>query len=98
MIPSSLAIVDPEVIAAVMVPLVFLMIPIVAILARHQQKMAEIIHRGSGGEDMAALRREIGELKTLMHSQAIALDNLAGTQKALSAPPPAPSISERLNS
>jgi hypothetical protein len=98
MIPSYFAIVDPEVIASVMVPLVFLMIPIVAILARHQQKMAEIIHRGSGGENMDALRREIGELKSLIHSQAIALDNLANSQKGLNVPPPTPSITERLNS
>ena len=57
-------------------------IPIVAILASHQQKMAQIFQENarlmapiaSGETD--ALREEIRELKSLVHEQAITLDNL----------------------
>ena len=67
------------------VPVIIFMIPIVAILTSHQRKMAEIYQqRGpQPGFDptvamqVDALRREVGELKQLMHQQAIAIDNLA---------------------
>lgn len=48
-----------------MIPIVAIVfslgIPIVAILAHHQRKMAELIHRGQGG-DGEAMRRELGRL------------------------------------
>jgi len=65
-------------IVALLIPILALMIPIVALLTRHQQQMAEIMARRSntaGEVDM--LRREVGELKALIHQQTIALDNLA---------------------
>ena len=81
----------------IMIPLTALMIPIVAVLSHHQQKMAQIIHGGGGAQGQTdALRQEIAELKSFVHQQAIAIDNLANAQKALSAPPPTTSISERL--
>lgn len=80
-----------------MIPLTALMIPIVAVLTSHQQKMAQILNRTSGDHtEVEALRREIAELKTLIHQQAITLDSLAGTQRSLEVPPPTPNLSERL--
>ena len=70
-----------------MIPILALMIPIVAILVHHQQKMAAIIHQGGGQESRAqieALRGEVAQLKQLIHQQ----DNL------LSAGPRGASTSE----
>lgn len=62
-----------------LVPILALMIPIVAILAAHQRKMAEIVHQSARGhessQEIAALRQEIQELKALVHQQAIVLDD-----------------------
>lgn len=81
----------------VIVPICVLMIPIVGILTRHQQKMAEILNRGSADHnEITSLRRELADLKALVHQQTITLDNLAGTQRALNTPPPTPQIAERL--
>ncbi|MFI5387687.1 MAG: hypothetical protein ACHQ50_16380 [Fimbriimonadales bacterium] len=80
----------------VLVPMTALLIPIVAIFSAHQQKMAQILHQSGGNADVNALRQEIAELKTLIHNQSIALDTLAGTQKSLSSPTPAPNLADRL--
>jgi len=69
--------------AGLIVPVVIFMIPIIAILTSHQRKMAELM-RPSGQPvdarvvyEIEALRREVTELKTLLHQQAIAIDNIA---------------------
>lgn len=83
----------------IMIPLTALMIPIVAVLTSHQQKMAQILNRNVGDHtELAALRQEIAELKALVHQQAINLDNLTGAQRSLIAPPPTTNLSERLGS
>lgn len=58
-------------------------LPVIAVLTNHQQKMAAIIHgqnRGNANaaqtEEMQALRREVAELKQLVHQQTIICDNL----------------------
>ena len=80
---------------ALMIPVIALMIPIVAILVSHQQKMAQIVHRGLGDNpEVSALRNEIAELKSLVHQQTITLDNMAGVHKSLDAPPPAPNLAD----
>lgn len=79
----------------VLIPVTALMIPIVAVMAHHQQKMAQILHRSAADHgELAGLRNEIAELKTLVHQQSITLDTIASQQKALPAPPP---IADRLN-
>jgi hypothetical protein len=73
---------NPGVIA-LMIPIIIFMIPIVAILTSHQQKMAELMSRNrapEGTADIDALRREVAELKQLIHQQAIAMDNLVALQ------------------
>jgi hypothetical protein len=82
----------------IMVPLTALLIPIVVVFTKHQQRMAEIYHQGSAERnEIAALSNEIRELKALVHQQAITLDTLASTQKALSRPPASPDLTERLS-
>lgn len=56
-------------------------VPLVAILVHHQRKMAELIHRNhttamQPTAETEALRREVAELKHLMHQQAITLDDV----------------------
>lgn len=58
-----------------------LMIPIVAILTRHQRTMAELTLRQHSYQpqtqlQVESLASEIRELKQLVHQQAIALDSL----------------------
>lgn len=61
---------------ALLIPITALMIPIVAILTKHQQQMAEMYHRGANvpqtTAEIAALRSEVRELKELVHSQILA--------------------------
>ena len=73
---------NPEVIASILVPLTVLLIPVIAILTRHQQKMAELIHGNPQNRlpmvqnDDSQLSEDVRQLRELMHQQAIALDNL----------------------
>lgn len=85
---GSIAFIDPES-AAVIVPVIIFMIPIIAILTAHQRKMAEIIHRKPqvNSNEMDVLHREIGELKQLVHQQAIALDDMRSRQLGQSSLP-----------
>ncbi|MBV6491701.1 MAG: hypothetical protein IT202_02655 [Fimbriimonadaceae bacterium] len=66
---------------ALLIPITALLIPIVAILVRHQQKMAEIIHSSPKFDpglnaQIDSLRREILELRQLVHQQTIDMDSL----------------------
>ncbi|MBI1756503.1 MAG: hypothetical protein HYR64_05290 [Fimbriimonas ginsengisoli] len=80
-----LAAIESDMIAAVTVPIVFATIPIVAMLLRHQRRMAELIHGAPTGrqaelieqlrQDIAGQRKEIADLRELMHQQTIALDS-----------------------
>lgn len=67
-----------------MIPLTALLIPIVAILVHHQQKMAQIIHGSQARQpvpnpEIDALRREVRELKEIVHQQTLAIDNARST-------------------
>ena len=90
-----------EGVLALMIPIAALCIPIVAILTSHQQKMANMFAQQSQGksqltsEELNALRREVMELKSLVHQQAIAIDNLSRpvstpVSTGFAAMPPAP--------
>lgn len=61
-----------------MIPLMALAIPIIVVLTKHQQRMAELIHGGAGNQQqIEALKREVGELRSLVHQQAIQIDNMS---------------------
>lgn len=86
MMPTSfLADFGPEM-AAIVVPVIIFMIPIVAILTKHQQRMAELIHGSNNAPpnpEMEMLRREVAELKNLVHQQTMMIDELAQQTRAL---------------
>ena len=72
---------------ALMIPIIIFMIPIIAILTHHQRQMAEIVHRrGPQPADLELLRREVQELKQLVHQQAIAMDTFMENQRKLNQP------------
>jgi hypothetical protein len=66
----------------VLIPIFALCIPIVAILTRHQQKMAETFAQNQGmanyhaGNDAIAVREEVRQLRELVTSQSILIDDL----------------------
>lgn len=65
-----------------------MMIPIVAILTTHQQRMAKIIHGEGGSADTNRLRAEIAELRERLNEQALALDDLRSRSSSLPAERP----------
>lgn len=81
---------------AIMIPILALLIPVVAILTKHQQRMAELIHGGEqnrqSSQEMHALRHEIAELRSLVHQQSIAVDNLVSRSVVL----PSETVEQRL--
>ena len=71
-----------------MIPIIALMIPIVAILVSHQQKMAQILHSSQGNnqsEELSALRAEVQNLKEALTHQTLMLDVLISDQRSASA-------------
>lgn len=75
----------------VFIPIVLAMIPIVAILTSHQQKMAQIVHGSKAGQlndaqaaEIERLRHELQDLKALVHQQTIAIDNLSSLPRSQS--------------
>jgi hypothetical protein len=81
---TSVGFIGPELLA-IFIPIVAMMIPIVAILTKHQQKMAETIHHGQNvgnqynAMEVASLRDEVRQLRELSAQQTIAFDNLQRT-------------------
>jgi hypothetical protein len=60
-------------------------VPVIAILTAHQQKMARIFHGNQPAVQPQndQLAREIAELRHTLAQQAIAIDNLAESQRQL---------------
>lgn len=84
-----------EIIAIVAVfgiPIIFLMIPIVAILTSHQQKMARLMRERAPQNN--GLEEEVRELRQLLHQQTIALDDVR--KKLDSLGPRSEDVGERL--
>ena len=78
--------------ALVLVPLVALTVPLVAILARHQQRMAELIHGSHNMQaqwqpEVEALKREVSDLRALVQHQTLMLDTLGRPRATTSTPP-----------
>jgi uncharacterized protein YlxW (UPF0749 family) len=68
----------------VFIPILAVVAGIVAILTRHQQRMAEIIHgtaQAQSTDEIVQLRKEVFELKQMVHEQMIALDSYAGSSR-----------------
>lgn len=70
-----------------LIPILALMIPIVVILTRHQQKMAEIMRSDSMRQntvnpEMELLRQEMRMLRETVNQQTIQMDNMLSARKA----------------
>lgn len=96
LINSSVAdIFDPAVLA-MMIPILSIVLAIVAVLAAHQRKMAEIIHSSQRNQnqpgELEAIRQELQSLRTQMNQQTIALDDMRNRQGV------SPDISQRIGS
>jgi hypothetical protein len=67
---------EPEII----IPILLFMIPIVAILTKHQQKMVEMTQSGGSSNQTAseiyALREELRHQRELVTGLALSMDNL----------------------
>ena len=71
---------------AIFIPIIALMIPVVALLTKHQQRMTELVHgnvvNGMEGnserllQEIQSLRLEVTELKQILYQQAISLDSM----------------------
>lgn len=74
-----------------------MMIPIVAILTHHQQKMTAIINGSQFRNEVEALRAEVQQLRDLVSHQATQLDRLNGLQAGSEPVQPAePTLQSRL--
>lgn len=71
-----------------LIPLAVMLIPIIAILTTHQRRMAELIHGNQANNtssEIEALRREVQDLKQIVHQQTLAIDNISRYQLPSSA-------------
>lgn len=83
--------------APVIPAVMFLAIPIVAILTRHQRQMAEILQRrGEQDGSNAALAQEVARLRELVSHQTLMLDDISRRQELMSRQQPTDSVQERL--
>lgn len=81
--------------------IILLMIPLVAILTTHQRKMAELMHGKRGqlpNPEVESLRKEMAEVRQLLHQQMIAIDNIARTNSSLNGRSPEGTVRNRLES
>lgn len=82
---------------ALIIPFLIFMIPIIAILTNHQQKMAKLIHGNQGEnqvngailQELQALRAEVAHLKEIVNQQALAVDDLRSLPRS--------NVADRLN-
>jgi hypothetical protein len=65
---------------ALLIPVLIFMIPIIAILTNHQQKMAQLIHNNQRNSqqdaEMAALKEEVRIMRETMMQQTLLLESL----------------------
>jgi hypothetical protein len=74
---------------------IVMMIPIVSILVKHQQKMALIYRQDrENGQNDERVLRELADLRQLVVQQSLAIDQLR-SEKGL--PPPVDSVQSRLS-
>ncbi len=84
----------------VMAMLIMVMIPVVAILAKHQQKMAMILRQpvaGSRDDVVMHLAAEVRQLREIVNQQTLALDSIAETNRRLAATLEPKTIEDRLS-
>jgi hypothetical protein len=90
----------PDNVVAIAVVALAMLVPIIVVMLRHQQKMAMIFRQTPqvGYEDtVMRLSSEVSELRNLVTQQALAIDNLADGQRRMLAAINAQPIAERLS-
>jgi hypothetical protein len=71
----------------VFIPIIALCIPIIAILVKHQQNMAELMQKGNQNSnseilrELQAMRAEMAQLRERVNQQAIVVDDLSGLRQ-----------------
>lgn len=77
----------PEEAFLILPAVLFLMIPIIAILTAHQRRMAEVLNArsGNGAEDARILKMEaeLAAMREQMAHQTLVLDSIHRSQRAL---------------
>lgn len=81
---------------AALIPIVAILavfgMPMIGMLLRHQQKMAELMHANAGLDPrLNALSADLAALKDLVHQQTIAIDRLAAL------PPRSDTVEQRIS-
>lgn len=75
----------PEELVAIIIGGITMMIPIVYILTKHQQKMATILRQDQIQGNATEVHRELAALREIVHQQTIAIDNVSRAQADLRA-------------
>lgn len=71
---------------AVLIPIVALMIPIVVVLTKHQQRMTELLRQNNVQQpnmEMESLRQEMRMLRETVHQQTIQMDTMLSARSTL---------------
>ena len=99
--PYLAAPIDWDVVAPMVMCIgIFVVVPIVAMLLRHQKFMAELVHKNQSGdaglhEKIGRIEAEMAMLKDRMNSQILLMEE---GRRATSLPRPPETISERIES
>lgn len=76
---------DSESLVAIIVGGITMMIPIVFILTKHQQRMATIMRKDQVQGNSVDVKQELASLREIVHQQTIAIDNISRSQAELGA-------------
>ncbi len=96
---NLLAQVRPDDIFPFLLGAILFMIPIVAILTKHQQKMALLLRgdQAQNPQENDAVRKDVESVRQMVMQQTIAIDNLAASQRELAGRmSAAPTIEDRV--
>jgi hypothetical protein len=91
----------PEEVLPFLLGALFFLTPIVAILTRHQQRMAEILRRqpqtAALPEEESRVHAEMAALRQLVAQQSLAIEDLARSQRELNQRLDSESLRDRLH-
>lgn len=79
---------EPEFIFAAVVVSLLVLVPVVAILTKHQRKMAEIVHKNATPDEetrarIARLEHEVQELRARQADMIVRLDDTTEVQRRI---------------
>ena len=84
-----------------LIPFFALLIPIIAILVRHQQRMTELIHGSAAQQgtrdDVASLKEQLNQVNQRLDALTLSVDTLVTDTRSLRASTQPPQVAQRLN-